>query len=178
MPSKEDDVWEKAAIDDATYVALFDYLMGRQGDAPFYLHKLLFMLRFSEFPVQIDAILLRSFTFLAGGQWPIEDVSDQRKTLIDLVFKQSGLVRLVAMAAYFEAVDSCAFFFHSIYRMPLKSLSLYSRAQADLTKRSVCRSGAVSCEFYQTQSTRLAKGCSPFTTSSKTRRSPRLNFHC
>lgn len=48
MPSKEDDIWEKEAFDQTAYVALFDYLTGRQGDTPFYLHKLLFMLRYGE----------------------------------------------------------------------------------------------------------------------------------
>lgn len=48
MPSKDDDIWEKEAFDHTTYATLFDYLTGRHGDAPFYLHKLLFMLRFSE----------------------------------------------------------------------------------------------------------------------------------
>lgn len=58
MPLKDDDVWEKEAFDSTTYVALFDYLMGRQGDTPFYLHKLLFMLRFSKSLATIDGLIL------------------------------------------------------------------------------------------------------------------------
>lgn len=66
MPSKEDDIWEKGAMDQTTYVALFDYLTGRQGVAPFYLHKLLFMLRFGEFPSRIDVVVLREARILSG----------------------------------------------------------------------------------------------------------------
>ncbi|KAF8124787.1 hypothetical protein EV363DRAFT_1177514 [Boletus edulis] len=88
MPS-EDDIWEKGAIDHMTYVALFNYLTGKQEAASFYLHKLLFLLRFTE------------------GRSPINGVPEWQRALADLIHKQSDLVRLVAMAAYFEAVDSC-----------------------------------------------------------------------
>ena len=66
MPSQEDDIWEKGAIDHTAYVALFDYLTGRQGVAPYYLHKLLFMLRFSEFMAQVDVIVLKEARILSG----------------------------------------------------------------------------------------------------------------
>lgn len=68
MPSEED-IWEKGAIDHTTYVALFDYFTGRQGAAPFYLHKLLFMLRFSEFTAQNNGIVLKEARILSG--WSI-----------------------------------------------------------------------------------------------------------
>lgn len=49
------------------------------------------------------------FGFIAEGRSPAMEVPGQRKTLVDLIIKQSGLVRLVAIAAYFEALGSCAF---------------------------------------------------------------------
>lgn len=66
MPSKEDDVWEKEAFDHATYAALFDYLTGRQGATPFYLHMLLFMLRFSELPTPVGSSNLTKARVLSG----------------------------------------------------------------------------------------------------------------
>lgn len=66
MPSKGDDIWEEGAIDRTIYVALFDYLTGGQGAAPFYLHKLLFLLRFSKLPSRIDVMALTEARILSG----------------------------------------------------------------------------------------------------------------
>ena len=40
---------------------------------------------------------------------PAMEVPGQRKTLIDLITNQTGLIRFIAIAVYFEALDSCAF---------------------------------------------------------------------
>lgn len=52
---------------------------------------------------------LRRLEFSADGRSPIKEVPDWQRTLSNLITTQSGLVRLVAIAAYFEVVDSCAF---------------------------------------------------------------------
>lgn len=44
----------------------------------------------------------------------------QQKTLVNLINKQSGLVQLAAIAAYFEALDSCKYNLTHLLGKPLK----------------------------------------------------------
>ncbi|KAG9309081.1 hypothetical protein JVU11DRAFT_10963 [Chiua virens] len=83
---REDDIWEDA-IDRTTYIAIFDNLRDKQGTEEYYLHRLLFLQRFSS------------------HQWPVEELSNRWKTLTDLITEKSGLVRLAAIAAFAEAAD-------------------------------------------------------------------------
>ncbi|KAG9309096.1 hypothetical protein JVU11DRAFT_10980 [Chiua virens] len=78
------DIWEWDTIDQTTYDVLFNNL-SKTGTTDFYLHRLLFMLRFS-----CDQSSL---------------LSAQRETLKGLIYSQSGLVRLAAIAASAKAMN-------------------------------------------------------------------------
>lgn len=56
-------------------------------------------------------LLLESFDFSAESPSPVKEEPIWQGILSDLVTEKSGLVRLVAIAAYFEAMSPCMFSF-------------------------------------------------------------------
>ncbi|KAF8134271.1 hypothetical protein EV363DRAFT_885599 [Boletus edulis] len=79
-------IWEMGLFDDTAAQELVTYLGSRQGVAPIYLDRLLFMLRFKE------------------GKQCVRNVPDWRDNFIELIKNQNcaPLVRLVTIVAYYE----------------------------------------------------------------------------
>ncbi|KAF9227030.1 hypothetical protein BS17DRAFT_442522 [Gyrodon lividus] len=81
----DSELWETGFFDNTTAGQLITCLGRQERDAPVYLDRLLFMLRFPE------------------GKASIRKVPNWQKTFEDLVKQRSGFIKLVMIVAYFEA---------------------------------------------------------------------------
>ena len=99
----DQEIWDTGMFDDTAAQELVTYLGGQQGVAPIYLDRLLFMLRFSEFPSLIALICYFTSSPPEEGRECVRKVSGWRETFESLIENRSGLVRLVTIVAYYEA---------------------------------------------------------------------------
>lgn len=99
----DQDIWDTGMFDDSAARELVAYLGSQQGVAPIYLDRLLFMLRFSEFPFPIVFTCHLIPVPPGEGRECVRQVPGWRETFETLIENRGGLVRLVTIVAYYEA---------------------------------------------------------------------------